>query len=218
MSWNPPSSARRRPVAANVPLVPLQAQASTAASGHMAAASRDSSSSFGQRRSASARQQQQQHHDRHYREDEHIHRKGDGSVEVSWVPTPKSSRPPSLSEVFAVVQSCKRLALPRRWGSAQGYVFSLPLVGSSFRENGLLPRRNHDGGWPGKVETHYNSDLPEPVGDITTLPGPRPGFVLKNITVVKGLDRQTYIFHFIPKTPGVREKLCSLKVEIQTYI
>ena len=96
MSRNPPSSSRRRPVAANVRLVPLQAQASTAGSGRIATASRDSSSTFGQRRSASARQQQQQqqqqHHDRHYREDEHIHRKGDGSVEVSWVPAPKSSR------------------------------------------------------------------------------------------------------------------------------
>ncbi|KAI0284599.1 hypothetical protein BGY98DRAFT_947704 [Russula aff. rugulosa BPL654] len=99
MNRTPPSSARRRrPVAANVRLVPLQAQASTAASGRIAAASRDTSSSFGHRRSASTRhqqqqqQQQQQHHDRHNREDEHIHRKGDGSVEVSWVPAPKSSR------------------------------------------------------------------------------------------------------------------------------
>jgi ribosome biogenesis protein ENP2 len=95
MSRNPPSSARRRPGAANVRLVPLQAQASTTASGRIAAASRDTSSSFGHRRSASTRQQQQQQHeqhDRHYREDEHILRKGDGSVEVSWVPAPKSSR------------------------------------------------------------------------------------------------------------------------------
>jgi ribosome biogenesis protein ENP2 len=99
MNRTPPSSARRRrPVAANVRLVPLQAQASTTASGRIAAASRDTSSSFGHRRSASTRhqqqqqQQQQQHHDRHNREDEHIHRKGDGSVEVSWVPAPKSSR------------------------------------------------------------------------------------------------------------------------------
>ena len=95
MNRIPPSSARRRrPVAANVRLVPLQAQALTTASGRIAAASRDTSSSFGHRRSASTRhhQQQQQHHDRHNREDEHIHRKGDGSVEVSWVPAPKSSR------------------------------------------------------------------------------------------------------------------------------
>ncbi|KAF8500210.1 WD40-repeat-containing domain protein [Russula emetica] len=97
MTRNPPPSARRRSVAANVRLVPLQAQASTAASGRIAAASRDTSSTFGHRRSASARQQQQQqqeqqHHDRHYREDEHIFRKGDGSVEVSWVPAAKSSR------------------------------------------------------------------------------------------------------------------------------
>ena len=77
-------------MAANVRLVPLQA--STTASGRIAAASRDPSSSFGHRRSASARQQQQQYQDRNDREDEHIHRKGDGSLEVSWVPTPKSSR------------------------------------------------------------------------------------------------------------------------------
>ena len=92
MHRNPPPSARRRPVAANVRLVPLQAQASS----RIAAASRDASSSFGHRRTASARQQQQQqqrqHHDRHNREEEHIHRKGDGSLEVSWVPAPKSSR------------------------------------------------------------------------------------------------------------------------------
>jgi ribosome biogenesis protein ENP2 len=95
MSRNPPSSARRRPGTANVRLVPLQAQALTTASGRIAAASRDTSSSFGHRRSASTlqqQQQQQQHHDRHYREDEHILRKGDGSVEVSWVPATKSSR------------------------------------------------------------------------------------------------------------------------------
>jgi ribosome biogenesis protein ENP2 len=100
MSRNPPSSARRRSVAANVRLVPLQAQASTTASGRIAAASRDTSSTFGNRRSASTRQQQQQqqqHHDRHYREDEHILRKGDGSVEVSWVPTPKSNRSDALA-------------------------------------------------------------------------------------------------------------------------
>ena len=92
MSRNPPSSARRRPLAANVRLVPLQAQASTTASGRTATASRDPSSSFGHRRSASARQQQQQQQHRNRREDEHILRKGDGSVEVSWVPTLKSSR------------------------------------------------------------------------------------------------------------------------------
>jgi len=96
MPRNLPSSVRRRPVGAKVRLVPLQAQASTAASGRIAAAaSRDTSSSFGHRRTASARQQQQQqqqHHERHSREDEHILRKGDGSVEVSWVPDPKSSR------------------------------------------------------------------------------------------------------------------------------
>ena len=94
MPRKPLLSGRRRSVAANVRLVLLQAQASAAASGRMAAASRDTSSSFGHRRSASARQQQEQqrHHDRMYREDEHILRKGDGSVEVSWVPAPKSSR------------------------------------------------------------------------------------------------------------------------------
>jgi ribosome biogenesis protein ENP2 len=94
MPRNLPSSARRRPVGANVRLVPLQAQASTGRIA-VAAASRDTSSSFGHRRSASARQQQQQqqqNHERHSREDEHILRKGDGSVEVSWVPDPKSSR------------------------------------------------------------------------------------------------------------------------------
>jgi ribosome biogenesis protein ENP2 len=91
----PSSSARRHPTVANVRLVPLQAQTSTAASSRIAAASRDASSSFGHRRSTSARQQQQQQrqrHDRHHHEDEHIFRKGDGSVEVSWVPTHKSSR------------------------------------------------------------------------------------------------------------------------------
>ena len=85
-----PTSSARRPVAANVRLVPLQAQASTVASGRIAAASRDTSSTFGHRRSASGRQQQQQQQQHH--EDGHILRKGDGSVEVSWVPAPKSSR------------------------------------------------------------------------------------------------------------------------------
>ena len=89
----PPSSARR-PTSANVRLVPLQAQPSTAASGRIAE-SRDPSSSFGRRRSASARQQeeqQKQHHRRRHHEDEHILHRGDGSVEVSWVPSTKSTR------------------------------------------------------------------------------------------------------------------------------
>ncbi|KAH9992290.1 WD40-repeat-containing domain protein [Russula vinacea] len=89
----PPSSARRL-TSANVRLVPLQAQPSTAASGRIAE-SRDPSSSFGRRRSASARQQQEQqkqHHRRRHHEDEHILHKGDGSAEVSWVPSTKSTR------------------------------------------------------------------------------------------------------------------------------
>lgn len=53
--------------------------------------------------------------------------------------------------------------------------------------------------------------------DIMTLPGPRPGIVLKNITVVKGLDRYTY-FIFIPQNSGVHENLCLQNVEIQTNV
>ena len=91
MSRKPPSSARR-PTLANVRLVPLQAQPSTAASGRIAE-SRDPSSSFGRRRSAHQQQDQQQDQQRRrHHEDEHILRKGDGSVEVSWVPTSRSRR------------------------------------------------------------------------------------------------------------------------------
>jgi ribosome biogenesis protein ENP2 len=98
VSRKPPSSARR-PTLANVRLVPLQAQPSTAASGRIAE-SRDPSSSFGRRRSAHQQQQQQQQHQHRQRhhEDEHIFQKGDGSVEVSWVPTSGSTRSGALAE------------------------------------------------------------------------------------------------------------------------
>jgi ribosome biogenesis protein ENP2 len=86
-----PSSARRT-TNPNVRLVPLQAQSSTASGRTAAASSRDAP--FGHRRSASARQHQRPngHPTTGSNQDEHIHRKGDGSVEVSWVPTPGSSR------------------------------------------------------------------------------------------------------------------------------
>ena len=96
-SRKPPSSARR-PSLANVRLVPLQAQPSTAASGRIAE-SRDPSSSFGRRRSAHQQHQQQQHqHRQRHHQDEHIFQKGDGSVEVSWVPTSRSTRSDALAE------------------------------------------------------------------------------------------------------------------------
>jgi len=84
----PPLSIRRT-TNANLRLVPLQYRPSTS-SGHTAT-SRDAP--FGHRRSASARQRQRQNdttsganHD-----DEHVFPKGDGSVEVSWVPTTSRS-------------------------------------------------------------------------------------------------------------------------------
>lgn len=65
-------------------LVPLQAQPSTAAD-----RATNRNAAFGHRRSASARHQSSNGtvppHD-----EGHINRKSDGSVEVSWVPTPRS--------------------------------------------------------------------------------------------------------------------------------
>jgi len=90
-SREPPSSARRT-TNPNVRLVPLQAQSSSASGRTAAVNSRDAP--FGHRRSASARQHQRPngHPTTGPSQDEHIHRNGDGSVEVSWVPTPGSSR------------------------------------------------------------------------------------------------------------------------------
>lgn len=82
---NPSSSSSRRSSNANMRLIPLQAQPSTA-SDH--AASRDAS--FGHRRSASARHRPKETENRPDDEDQHVFRKNDGSVEVSWVPAPRS--------------------------------------------------------------------------------------------------------------------------------
>ena len=88
----PPPSARRT-TNANLRLVPLQYQPSTSSGPGRTTASTDGS--FGHRRSASARQRQRQNDvtsDTNRDDDEHVFRKGDGSVEVSWVPT-TTSRP-----------------------------------------------------------------------------------------------------------------------------
>jgi ribosome biogenesis protein ENP2 len=88
----PPPPSARRPTNANLRLVPLQSQPST--SSGRTAAGRDAS--FGHRRSSSAaaaRQRQRPSDDpttsdaNERPDDEHVFRKGDGSVEVSWVPT-----------------------------------------------------------------------------------------------------------------------------------
>jgi ribosome biogenesis protein ENP2 len=76
------ATSSRRSTNASMRLIPLQAQPPSTASDH--AVSRDAS--FGHRRSASTRQGTESRPD----EEEHIFRKSDGSVGVSWVPAPRS--------------------------------------------------------------------------------------------------------------------------------
>jgi ribosome biogenesis protein ENP2 len=85
-----PLPSARRPTNANLRLVPLQHRPS-ANSGNTAV-SKDAS--FGHRRSTSARQRQRANDPTSGANphDEHVFRKTDGSVEVSWVPTSRSAR------------------------------------------------------------------------------------------------------------------------------
>lgn len=87
VSRKPSSFARRRPTNAGLRLVPLQAQLSTASD--RTAASGDTS--FGHRRFIKQRQRPT-NGPNHNDEKEHVFRKNDGSVEVSWVPTTRSTR------------------------------------------------------------------------------------------------------------------------------
>ena len=81
---NPPSSSSRRSTNPSMRLVPLQARPPSTTSDR--AASRDAS--FGHRRSASTRHRPEETESRP--DSEHIFRKSDGSVGVSWVPAPRS--------------------------------------------------------------------------------------------------------------------------------
>jgi ribosome biogenesis protein ENP2 len=88
---NPLPSARRS-TNANLRLVPLQHQTSTRSGD--TAASKDAS--FGHRRFASARQRQRAIDPTSG--DEHLFHKTDGSVEVSWMPTSRSTRSEARTE------------------------------------------------------------------------------------------------------------------------
>jgi ribosome biogenesis protein ENP2 len=88
---NPLPSARRS-TNANLRLVPLQHRPSTSSGD--TAASKDAS--FGHRRFASARQRQRASNPTSG--DEHLFRKADGSVEVSWMPTSRSTRSEARTE------------------------------------------------------------------------------------------------------------------------
>ncbi|KAI9459171.1 WD40-repeat-containing domain protein [Lactarius psammicola] len=79
-----PTNSSRHSTNANMRLIPLQAQPPSTASDR--AASRDAS--FGHRRSASARHRPMETESRP--DGEHVFRKSDGSVGVSWVPAPRS--------------------------------------------------------------------------------------------------------------------------------
>jgi ribosome biogenesis protein ENP2 len=79
-----PSSSSRRSTNSSMRLVPLQAQAPSTASDRVA--SRDAS--FGHRRSATTRHRPKE--TENHPDAEHIFRKSDGSVGVSWVPAPRS--------------------------------------------------------------------------------------------------------------------------------